>query len=73
MPEEGLMGIVSVFFVVEIDGSLSNIKVLRDIGYGTGKEAIRVLKASPRWNPGVKNGEKVRSTFSLSIRVQSAE
>ena len=50
--EEGLKGKVYVTFVVEKDGSLTDIKVIRDIGYGTGKEAIRVLNKCPRWNPG---------------------
>ncbi|MFI0490398.1 energy transducer TonB [Flavobacterium sp.] len=71
--EEGLKGKVYVTFVVEKDGSLTDIKVLRDIGYGTGKEAIRVLKAAPKWNPGEQNGKKVRCTFSLPINIQSAE
>ena len=71
--EEGLKGKVYVTFVVEKDGSLTDIKVLRDIGYGTGKEAIRVLKATPHWNPGEQNGKKVRCTFSLPINIQSAE
>jgi protein TonB len=71
--EEGLKGKVYVTFVVEKDGSLTDIKVLRDIGYGTGKEAIRVLKSTPRWNPGEQNGKKVRCTFSLPISLQSAE
>lgn len=70
--EEGLKGKVFVTFVVEKDGSLTDIKVLRDIGYGTGKEAIRVLKASPKWNPGEQNGKKVRVQFSLPITIQSA-
>ncbi len=71
--EEGLKGKVYVTFVVEKDGSLTDIKVLRDIGYGTGKEAIRVLKSAPKWNPGEQNGKKVRCTFSLPIAIQSAE
>ena len=71
--EEGLKGKVYVTFVVEKDGSLTDIKVLRDIGYGTGKEAIRVLNKSPRWTPGEQNGKKVRCTFSLPINIQSAE
>lgn len=71
--EEGLKGKVYVTFVVEKDGSLTDIKVLRDIGYGTGKEAIRVLNKSPRWTPGEQNGKKVRCTFSLPISIQSAE
>lgn len=71
--EEGLKGKVFVTFVVEKDGSLSDIKVIRDIGYGTGKEAIRVLKNSPKWIPGEQNGKKVRVLYSLPITIQSAE
>jgi hypothetical protein len=71
--EEGLKGKVFVTFVVEKDGLLSDIKVLRDIGYGTGKEAVRVLKSSPRWEPGEQNGKKVRCIYSLPISIQSSE
>ncbi|MCZ8230538.1 energy transducer TonB [Flavobacterium sp.] len=71
--EEGLKGKVYVTFVVEKDGSLTDIKVLRDIGYGTGKEAIRVLNKCPRWIPGEQNGKKVRVLYSLPIAIQSAE
>jgi protein TonB len=71
--EEGLKGKVYVTFVVEKDGSLTDIKVLRDIGYGTGKEAIRVLNKCPRWLPGEQNGKKVRVLYSLPIAIQSAE
>jgi protein TonB len=71
--EEGLKGKVYVTFVVEKDGSLTDIKVIRDIGYGTGKEAIRVLSKCPRWLPGEQNGKKVRVLYSLPITIQSAE
>jgi protein TonB len=71
--EEGLAGKVYVTFVVEKDGSLTDIKVIRDIGFGTGKEAIRVLKSCPKWNPGEQNGKKVRVLYSLPITIQSAE
>jgi protein TonB len=71
--EEGLKGKVFVSFVVEKDGSLTDIKVIRDIGYGTGKEAIRVLRACPRWNPGEQNGKKVRVLYSLPISIESQE
>ena len=71
--EDGLKGKVYVTFVVEKDGSLTYIKVLRDIGYGTGKEAIRVLNKCPRWTPGEQNGKKVRVLYSLPITIQSAE
>jgi len=71
--EEGLKGKVYVTFVVEKDGSLTDIKVIRDIGYGTGKEAIRVLNKCPKWLPGEQNGKKVRVLYSLPITIQSAE
>ncbi|MDO8266113.1 MAG: energy transducer TonB [Candidatus Saccharibacteria bacterium] len=71
--EDGLKGKVYVTFVVEKDGSLTDIKVIRDIGYGTGKEAIRVLKKCPKWTPGEQNGKKVRVLYSLPITIQSAE
>lgn len=66
---EKLAGKVYVTFVVEKEGSLTDIKVLRDIGYGTGKEAIRVLKISPKWMPGQQNGRTVRCTYSLPIAI----
>lgn len=60
-------GTVEVQFVVEKDGSLTNIKVIRDIGWGTGREAIRILKESPKWNPGIKNGKPVRVIYNMPI------
>jgi periplasmic protein TonB len=66
-------GKVFVSFVVEKDGSLTDIKVLRDIGFGTGAEAIRVLKRSPKWTPGEQNGKKVRVQYSLPISIQAPE
>jgi len=67
----GLNGKVYVAFVIEKDGSITDIKVLRDIGYGTGKEAIRVLKISPKWLPGQQNGKTVRCTYSLPINIMA--
>jgi hypothetical protein len=71
--EEGLKGKVFVTFVVEKDGSLTDIKVIKDIGYGTGSEAIRVLESCPRWIPAEQNGKKVRVQYSLPITISSAE
>jgi protein TonB len=71
--EDGLKGKVYVTFVVEKDGSLTDIKVVRDIGFGTGKEAIRVLQKCPKWVPGEQNGKKVRVQYSLPITIQSPE
>ena len=72
VPEKnGLKGRISTTFVVEKDGSLSDIKVLRDIGYGTRREVKRVLKKCPNWIPGEQNGKKVRVLYSLPITIQS--
>lgn len=64
-----LTGKVFVEFVVEKDGSLTDIKVVRDLGYGTGQEAIRMLKTVPRWTPGEQNGKKVRARYVLPISI----
>ena len=66
-----LTGKVYLTFIIEADGNLSNFKVLRDIGYGTGEEAVRVLKSSPKWNPGTINDEPVRTLYSLPISIQA--
>lgn len=66
-----LNGKVYVTFVIERDGSIVDIKVLRDIGYGTGEEAIRVLNKSPKWIPGEQDGKKVRCSFTLPITVDT--
>lgn len=68
---EGLSGKIYITFVIEIDGTLDDIRVLRDIGSGSGKEAIRVLKLSPKWKPGLINENPVRCIFSLPIQVNA--
>lgn len=68
---KNLKGKVFIQFVIEIDGSLSDIKVMRDIGYGTGMEALRVLALSPKWKPGIQDGKPVRVLYSLPINIQS--
>lgn len=68
--DEGVRQIkVLLQFVVEKDGSFTDIKVLRDPGYGAGKEAMRVLKSMPKWTPAEQNGRKVRSQFTLPITI----
>jgi periplasmic protein TonB len=62
---------VNVSFVIEKDGSMSDIKVLRNPGYGLDKEAIRVLKSlKTKWKPGVLNGQNVRTQYTLPITVK---
>jgi periplasmic protein TonB len=65
--EQDLKGRVFVEFVVEKDGSITDIKVARDLGFGTGAEAIRMLKNAPKWKPGVQNGKTIRVRYSLPI------
>lgn len=60
-------GRVIVTFIVEKTGNLSNIKVLRDIGDGCGAEAVHVLLESPKWNPGIQNGKKVRVSYTMPV------
>ncbi len=69
--DEEINGKIIVQFVVEKDGSLTDIKVLRDLGFGTKAEAIRLLKSCPRWKPGIQNGRPVRVLYSLPISIQS--
>jgi len=72
--DEGVSQIkVMLSFVVEKDGSFTDVKVLRDPGYGAGKEAIRVLKNMPNWKPAIQNGRPVRSQFTLPITIQVAQ
>ena len=73
-PEQpNLKGKVYITFIIEKDGSLSDIKNIRDIGFGTGEEAIRVLKICPKWIPGKMNGVPVRVMYSLPITIQSGK
>ncbi len=65
--DNDIQGKVLVSFTVEKDGSLSDIKIERKLGYGTDEEAIRVLKISKRWNPGMQNGRPVRVKYNIPI------
>lgn len=65
--ENGITGKVYVTFVVEKDGSIANPRILRDIGGGCGAEAIRVVKAMPKWSPGKQRGKAVRVQFNLPV------
>ena len=65
--DAGIEGKVYVGFIVEKDGSLSNIRVFRGIGGGCDEEAVRVLKASPKWTPGKQRGKAVRQKMTIPI------
>lgn len=66
--EAGIEGRVFVNFVVEPDGSISHVKVLRPIGGGCDEEAVRVIESMPKWNPGKQRGTAVRVSFNLPVK-----
>jgi hypothetical protein len=66
---EGNGGVLKVAFVIEIDGSISNVKVVKDLGDGTGNEAKRVISSSPKWSVGENRGKKVRVLYELPIKI----
>ena len=65
--ENGIQGRVVCTFVVERDGSITDIKVVRSVDPSLDKEAVRVLKAMPKWIPGKQNGSAVRVKFTLPV------
>jgi TonB family protein len=65
--EKGLQGTVYVGFIVEKDGSISNVKVQKGIGKSCDVEALRVIQAMPKWTPGTQNGKPVRVQFTVPI------
>ncbi len=73
-PEEaakkGVEGKVFTKFIVEKDGTITNVSVVKGIGYGCDEAAANVLKSSPPWNPGKKDGKIVRTSFVVPIVFQ---
>ncbi|MCD6180280.1 MAG: energy transducer TonB [Bacteroidales bacterium] len=66
--ESGISGRVYVTFVVERDGSVTDVKILRGIGGGCDEEAVRVIKKMPRWSPGKQRGKPVRVQYRMPIK-----
>ena len=65
--KENIEGQVYVSFIVEKDGQVSSVKLLRDIGGGCGEEAIRVVKSMPKWKPGTQRGKPVRVQYHIPL------
>ena len=63
----GIEGKVFVHFIIDKDGSLSDIKVVRGIGAGCDEEVVRIVQKSPKWNPGKQRGRPVRVRMMLPI------
>lgn len=64
---DNVQGTVYAQFVVEKDGSLSNMRILRSIGDGCDEEVVRVLKLSPKWIPGRQSGVVVRTHYTIPV------
>ena len=65
--ENGVQGRVIVSFVVERDGSISDVKVARSVDPSLDREAQRVVKSMPRWSPGKQNGSTVRVKYTVPV------
>ncbi|HWZ03262.1 MAG TPA: TonB family protein [Mucilaginibacter sp.] len=68
--DDGISGKVIVSFIIEKDGTLSNITVIRPAGNGFDEEALRVLKLAKAWKPGMQNGQAVRVKYMLPVNFQ---
>lgn len=66
---DGTGGTLKVDFIIEMDGAVTNVKVIKDLGGGTGSEAKRILNLSPRWSPGEHGGKKIRVLYHLPIKI----
>jgi periplasmic protein TonB len=66
--ESGIQGRVFVTFVVERDGRVTDVRVLRGIGGGCDEEAIRVVAGMPKWAPGKQRGKPVRVQYNLPVK-----
>lgn len=73
MRQHNAQGRVILQFIVERDGSLTNFKILKDVSYGAGEEAVRVMKTSPKWIPGKQNGRAVRELYTIPVTFSLAD
>ena len=67
---EGIEGRVFVSFIIEKDGSISNILIKRAIGGGCEEAVVEMIKNMPKWNPGKQKGKPVRFQFTLPIKFE---
>ena len=65
--KEGIQGRVTVRFIVEKDGSISDVKPILSVHPLLNKEAVRVVESMPKWTPGKHNGKPVRVRFNLPV------
>lgn len=65
--ECGIQGRVLVTFIVKKDGSLSDVRVAKSVDPSLDKEAVRIIKSMPKWNPGIHKGKYVNVKFTLPV------
>lgn len=65
--KEGIQGRVAVRFIVEKDGSISDVKPILSVHPLLNKEAVRVVESMPKWSPGKQNGKPVRVRYNLPV------
>jgi periplasmic protein TonB len=70
--EASIQGTVYITFVIEKDGTIADVRVLRGIGGGCDEEAVRVIRKMPRWLPGKQRGKPVRVQFNMPIKFSMA-
>jgi TonB family protein len=66
--EEGHVGVVAVSFIVETDGKLDSVKVVQPLTEYYNNEAMRIIKAMPKWKPATQNGKAVRTQLTFPIK-----
>lgn len=71
--EEGIKGKIIITFIIEIDGSTSDVKAIQDIGFGSGEKMVAVIKKSGKWIPAQKEGKIVRVLYQFPIIIQSGQ
>ncbi|MEI2274985.1 M56 family metallopeptidase [Sphingobacterium sp. ML3W] len=71
--ENAVNGVIEISFVVERDGSLTDLKIKKELGYGTGEAALKLMRRAEKWSSGVQNGRKVRVAYTLPIRLNLSQ
>jgi TonB family protein len=66
--ENGIQGTVYVTFVIETDGSITDIRILKGVGGGCDEEVIKLIKNMPRWKSGTQNGKPVRVQYNMPVK-----